>query len=437
MLSLALAPTGWAQETSKAEKLDEWLSHFADNHKFMGTVAVARQGEVIFAKQYGIALANTKPDQQTQYRIGSITKMFTAVMILQLVEEGKLSLETKLSEFYPDLANADEISIRQLLGHRSGLGSMTADPTYRDWNEDKKSREQMMEIVARQPRRFQPGARTEYSNTNYVLLGFIIEDLTESTYAEQLQSRICNRAGLDRTAYMTMSSAKDNVARSFRRSADGWQPEEETDPSIPHGAGAIMSTAEDLVRFAEALFGGKLIGEESLEEMVPEGLGMGLGMIAFPFGNKRALGHNGGIDEFRSNLGYFREDDVAVSVIANGLDYSLNDILIGILSIVFDKPYELPELKVAEVKEEVLKQYLGVYARNNFPIKITFTLADGQLVAQGTGQPSLPLSATSETEFRSAAVGAVMTFSKSKEDSGFDTMTLKQAGMTLEFRKDQ
>jgi D-alanyl-D-alanine carboxypeptidase len=358
-VSLVISQAGWTQDSSKAAKLDELLSHFADSHKFMGTVAVAKQGDVLFAKQYGVSLPDAKADSQadakTQYRIGSITKTFTAVMIMQLVEEGKLSLDTKLSEFYPDLTNADAISIQQLLGHRSGLGSITDDPTYRDWNKDKQSRQQMMKIIAGQPKRFEPGTQTKYSNTNYVILGFIIEDLTKSTYAEQLQSRICERVGLGRTAYMTMSNAEANVARSFRRSNDAWKPQDETNPSVPHGAGAIMSTAEDLVRFAEALFAGKLVKEESLEEMVPEGIGMGHGLFSFPFGSKRALGHNGGIDGFQSNLGYFQDEGVAVAIIANGLDYRLNDILIGVLSTVFDKPYQLPEFTVAQVREATLK----------------------------------------------------------------------------------
>jgi D-alanyl-D-alanine carboxypeptidase len=439
-LFLPLPATVWAQENPRPVKLDELFTHFGDHNKFMGTVAVSKAGRVIFEKQYGIHLPDASPDQgpdeETQYRIGSITKTFTAVMIMQLVEEGKLSLDTKLSEFYPDVTNADAISIRQLLGHRSGLGSLTDDPTYRNWNTERKRREQVIEIISRQPKRFEPGSRAQYSNSNYVLLGFIIERVTNSDYAQQLNSRICDRAGLGRTDYMTMADAEKNVARSFSRSGEKWQPQDQTDPSIPHGAGAIMSTATDLTRFAEALFGGKLVSEASLKEMMPDGIGMGNGLFAFPFGVKRALGHNGGIDGFQSNLGYFPEDGVAVAIITNGIDHRLNDIMIGVLSIVFDKPYELPEFAEVEVSEEVLKRYLGVYARENFPLKITFTFADGRLVAQGTGQRSLPLTASSETEFRSDAVGAMMIFSKSKPDSLFDTMVLKQGGANLEFRKE-
>lgn len=440
MLFLLTPAAGWAQDNLRGAKLDELFALLEANDKFMGTIAVSQEGQLIFFKQYGIHLPDASPgqgpDEATQYRIGSITKTFTATMIMQLVEEGKLTLDSKLSEFYPDLNNADAISIQQLLGHRSGIGSLTGDPNYSNWNTEKKSREQLLEIISRQPKQFDPGERAEYSNSNYVLLGLIIEKLTNSDYAQQLKSRICARAGLERTSYMTSADAKTNVARSFRKVGKKWEPQSETDPSVPHGAGAIMSTATDLTRFAEALFGGKLVSEASLKQMMPEGLGMGNGLIAFPFGSKRALGHNGGIDGFQSNLGYFPEEKVAVAVITNGIDYGLNDIMIGVLSIVFYQPYKLPEFTEAEVSEEVMKRYLGVFARDNFPLKITITIADGSLIAQGTGQPSFPLTAASETEFRADAVGVVIIFSRSKPGALFDTLTLKQGGANLEFRKE-
>jgi len=356
-LLLPLPANVAAQEDTRPAKLDELLAHFEDHEKFMGTVAVSQAGRVVFQKQCGIRLPEASPDQEpnaeTQYRVGSITKTFTAVMIMQLVEEGKLSLDTKLSEFYPEVTGAESISVRQLLGHRSGIGSFTSDPTYRDWEATQKSRTQMIEIIARQPKRFEPGEKQEYSNSNYALLGFIIERVTNSDYADELQSRICDRVGLTRTAYMTMADAQRNVARSFTRTEGRWEPHQQTHPSVPHGAGAIMSTTADLTRFAEALFRGQLVSEASLDEMTPDGLGMGFGL--FRFGSKRALGHAGSIDGFQSMFGYFPDDKVAFAIIANGIDYRLNDITIGMLSIVFDESYELPEFADAQESQEEIK----------------------------------------------------------------------------------
>ena len=440
LFSLAVSSQTSAQEQASSSKLDELMSHYASHDKFMGTVAVSKDGKLIFHKQYGMRLPGeqSSPDEQTQYRIGSITKTFTAVMIMQLIEQGKLSLDTKLSEYFPNVKNAESITVGQLLGHRSGVGSMTDDPTYKDWFTDEKDRDEMVEIIVRQPTVFEPGEQQRYSNSNYVLLGYILEKATGKPYADLLQTQVCEPAGLTRTEYMKPASGESNVARSFRRTGKDWEPESQTDPSVPHGAGAIMSTASDLTRFADALFGGKLIGKESLDEMTPDGLGMGNGLFAFPFGQKRAYGHNGGIDGFQSNLGYFPEDKVAVAMITNGIAHSMNDIMIGVLSNTYGIPVELPNFDQVdvEVPEDVLEKYVGVYARDKFPIKLTVTREGGVLSCQGTGQPVLPLAASSETEFRADVASAVIVFSESEAGKGFDTLLLKQGGAALEFTKE-
>lgn len=437
---LVVLSSAQAQVTQPASKLRELIDHLAANDKFMGTIKVSQNGKLLFQQQCGVIANNgkekTPPNAATQYRIGSISKTFTAVMIMQLIEEQKLSLDGKLADFFPELPSAQQVSIRQLLGHQSGIGSITEDPTYPRWHRDVKTRAEMIKIIARQPNKFAPGEKAQYSNSNYVLLGFIIEKLSGQTYSEQLQTRICDKIGLKRTAYMTNADAEKNVALSFRWSGKNWLAAEQTDPSVPHGAGAIMSTPTDLIRFAEALFDGKLVDVALVKEMKPSGLGMGHGLFGIPFGKRIAFGHNGGIDGFQSMLGHFENDDVTVALIGNGVNYSVNDIMIGVLSIVFEQPYELPEFSDIKVSEKVLQQYAGVYARSNFPLKITVTVNDGQLVAQGTGQPSFSLTASSETEFRSDIVGVVTIFSKSDAASEFDTMLLKQGGANLEFRKE-
>lgn len=435
---LLIASQALAQEYAPAKKLDALFDLLESNDKFMGSVAVSRDGRILFQKQCGsLAKKETaKSNSETQYRIGSITKTFTAVMIMQLVEEELLSLDAKLSKFYPNLANADQITMAQMLGHRSGIGSITDDPTYGQWKNNKSTRDEMMKLIAKQPSRFEPGSQTAYSNSNFVLLGYIIEDLTKSTYADQLQSRICKKIGLQRTAYATEPDTNANVATSFRWSGDGWQEVDQTDPSIPHGAGAIMSTPSDLTRFVESLFAGKLVSMESLSQMTPAGVGMGKGLIGFPFGPKVAFGHGGGIDGFQSNLGYFKDDKIAVAIVGNGLNYDLNEVMIGILSIVFERPYTLPTFAEVDVSAEKLKRFEGAYAREKFPLKITVTVKDNRLVGQATGQSAFTLTATSETDFKFDPAGIAMSFTESKAGSGYDTLMLKQGGVDLEFRKE-
>jgi D-alanyl-D-alanine carboxypeptidase len=432
--------TATAQSETRAEKVQRYLQHLEANNKFMGTVVLSIDGKRIVDNQVGLFAKNSetelKPNSETQYRIGSISKMFTAVMLLQLVEENKLSLETKLAQFFPELNNADTITIEQLLRHRSGLGSITADPTYRSWETQAQTRPEMLQRIATQPKRFEPNDRTEYSNTNYLLLGYIIEKLSGNSYADELKTRIADRIGLKRTTYATKADAEANVAISFTWSNNQWTPHSETDPSIPHGAGAIMSTASDLTVFIESLFAGKLVKESSLAKMTTMVERMGLGITQMPFGAKRAFAHNGGIDGFQSSLGYFPEDRVAIALIGNGYNYQMNDIMIGLLSIAFNRDFALPSFEATEVDAEILKRYEGIYSSEQIALKITIKLTNGQLMAQATGQSAFPLTPTSDVEFKFDAAGVVISFAESKNGSGFDSLRLKQAGQNIDFNKE-
>jgi D-alanyl-D-alanine carboxypeptidase len=431
-----------AQTDVRAEKIKSYLQHLSANNKFMGTVALSLDGNQIIHHQVGLfageAKAKLESNPETQYRIGSISKTFTAVMIMQLVEERKLSLETKLAKFFPDLNHADLITVEQLLRHRSGLGSITDDPTYRRWNTQAQTRPKMLERISNQPVRFKPDERAEYSNTNYLLLGYIVEELSGNSYADELRTRIADRIGLKRTAYASKADAKENVAVSYTWSENQWTPHSETDPSIPHGAGAIMSTASDLIKFIESLFAGKLVEKTSLDKMTTMVDRMGMGILQMPFGNKQAFAHNGGIDGFQSSLGYFPEDKVAIALIGNGFSYAMNDLMIGLLSIAFNREFELPSFKeAAEVDAEKLKQYQGVYASAGFPLKITIEVKDGQLMAQATGQSAFPLTPTSEIEFKFDGAGIIISFGESKIGSGYDSLRLKQAGQDIRFKKEK
>lgn len=433
--------TAIAQSDPRATKIERYLAHLETNNKFLGSVAISIDGQRLVDHQVGpfakVANVDHQSNPETQYRIGSITKMFTAVMIMQLIEEHKLSLETKLSEFFPELNHADAITIEQLMRHRSGLGSFTDDPTYRTWNTKTRTRQEMIDTIASQPILFQPNERSQYSNTNYVLLGYIVEKLSGNSYGEELKTRIVDRVGLQRTAYATPADASGNVAISFTWSNGQWTPHSQTDPGIPHGAGAIMSTASDLVLFIESLFDGKLLQATSLDAMTKLDGRMGMGMMQVPFGAKRAYSHNGGIDGFQSSLAYFPEDKVAIALLGNGFSYPMNDIMIGLLSITFKRNFELPSFDAKQVDEETLKQYEGVYAAAGIPLKITVSVKQGQLFAQATGQAEFPLTPTSDIEFKFDAAGIVIAFTESESGSGFDGLRLKQAGQNIPFKQER
>jgi CubicO group peptidase (beta-lactamase class C family) len=257
------------------------------------------------------------------------------------------------------------------------------------------------------------------------LLGYIIEDITKKSYAINLQERIVNKAGLTSTYYGKPADIQNNESYSYLYTGEGWKKDIETDMSIPGGAGAIVSTSEDLVKFAHALFSGQLISKESLDEMLSTEGTYAKGIFPMPFYELKGFGHTGGIDGFRSVLIYFPEKEMALAITSNGLNYNQNELLIGILSIQTGREYKLPDFSTVKVDIKKLQSYEGTYSSEGFPIKLTVKLEGEILTAQGTGQSAFPLEAVSETEFRYDAAGIKISF---PEDG---KLNIKQGGLDL------
>lgn len=436
LVSLSLG-TAFSQELNKA-KLDSLFDVLAAKNKAMGSLAISRNGKLIYARAIGSSLIS--PTEKipatvtTKYRIGSISKTFTATMIFQLIEAKKLSLTTTLNKYFPNIPNADKISIGNMLNHRSGLHNFTDDPEYVTWMTQPKTKDELVAIISKYPVDFQPNEKFAYSNSNYVLLGYIIEKITRQPYSKVLSSRITSKIGLKNTYIGGKTNVKINESFSYRFIKD-WVQSPETDMSIPAGAGAIVSTPADLTRFIEALFDKKLVSENSLAQMKTVTDGYGMGMFQIPFYDKKAYGHNGGIDGFASTLGYFPEDKLAIAYCTNGQVYPVNDILIGALSIAFDKKYKVPTFEVVAglvLKTEDLDKYLGVYSSKDMPLKITITKDNTILMAQATGQSAFPLDATEVNVFKFDAAGVRLEFDPDKSE-----MRLKQAGGNFLFTKEK
>lgn len=422
---ILISAQGFAQKVNFQPQIDS-LFNILDTHlKYMGTVAIIKDGVIDYSRSVGFAdvETETKASASTKYRIGSITKMFTSVMIYQLFEEKRLTPETKLSVYFPQLPNAKNISIKDMLLHQSGLWSVTDDSLYRQWSVNPQSREDMLGMMKIHESLFEPGGKSEYSNSNYILLGFIIEDITGKDYANNLEDRITQKIGLKSTSSAGRIDISKNEARSYAPQMDSWKLENETDLSVPGGAGAIVSTAEDLAHFANALFNGLLISEASLKDMIKTEDTYGKGIFSTPFYELQGYGHTGGIDGFRSVLVYFPEKQLGVVMLSNGLNYVQNDILIGMMSIYVGRPYTLPDLTTTHVDTDVLKGYEGIYSKKDFPLKLTIKVEGNNLTAQATGQSSFALEAVSETKFKFDAAGIVIDFPEPGK------LNLKQGGM--------
>ncbi|MGK7391748.1 MAG: serine hydrolase domain-containing protein [Candidatus Cyclobacteriaceae bacterium M2_1C_046] len=423
-----------AQEEINTARLDSLLEFLEENNRMMGAVAISKNGELVYSKAIGYRNIEKelKADPNTIYRIGSISKMFTATLIFQLIEEEKLSLDTKLDEFFPKVPNADSITISQLLSHQSGLFNITNDPQYLFYNTQAQTRDQMLERIYFYEPDFTPGEEVAYSNTNYLLLTYIIEDLTDKSYKEVVKNRIINGIGLERTYYGAEIKDASNEAHSYSYTED-WEKHSETDMTVPGGAGAMASTPADLTKFIEALFDGTLINESSLEKMLTFKGPFGYGIFRFPFHEKLGYGHTGGIDGFQSNVAYFPEEQLALAFTSNGLRENMNEIMIGLLSIIFNKPYEFPKFETISVEAEELKKYEGKFSSEQLPIDLDFKVENGLLTVQATGQPRVQLEATASHEFNFRGAGAVFKF---KEDANFSELTLKQAGQEFTFIRE-
>lgn len=429
-LLIGLSLVGQSQENARLKKIDSLLTFLAANNKFMGQLSIQEGDRVLFEKGYGFADVATKHKATalTKYKIGSITKTFTAVMIMQLVEERKLKLDTKLQKFFPQIKNADKITIHDLLHHRTGIRDyLNADTTIVPTRFY--SQEEMIARIASYESLFEPNSKYEYSNSNYYVLGRILEMVTKKDYAANLVDRVLKKAQLRNTTISPKADLQNNESYSYNFLNNQWSKVNEWDMSLAFGAGDISATASDLTQFYHALFEGVLVKKETLAEMTKLEQSYGKGLLTLPFGERKFYGHTGGIEGFRSVVGYYPAEKLGVSLIVNGDNFNRNDIMIGVLSIYYKMPYQFPNLVSLQVKPEILKKYEGVYSSKQIPLKITIGTNNGKLKAQATGQNSFELDAISETVFVFDPASIKMTFTQNQ-------FVLKQGGAEYTFTKD-
>ena len=421
----------FSQEVDKSQ-LDNYLNNLETHNKFMGSIAVSRDGEWIYTKSIGSADVENKTmaSEKSKYRIGSISKTFTAVLVLKAVEENKIELSEPLSNYFPTIENAATITIDQLLYHRSGIHSVTDDEDYLEWNTQPISEQELIDKMIAGRSKFEPDSKFEYSNSNYILLSFILQNVYDKTYSELLEEKITTPLGLKDTYYGAKIDPTNDECYSYSFSSK-WEKESETDMSVPMGAGAVVSTATDLNQFAQALFLGKIISKESLEQMTSLKDNFGRGVFPIPFYENEGFGHTGAIDGFTSMFVYFPETNVCLTLLSNGTNYNNNEIARAVLSVVYNVSYDFPEFKSYEVTEADLQKYLGTYATTDLPLKLMITNDGNSLVAQATGQQALYLDATDKDTFTFDRAGVVIVFDPEK-----NALLLKQGGGEFNFVKE-
>ena len=430
---LILSATMSFSQTFNNQRMDSLFMTLEKNNKFMGSVAVSQNGKLLYTKAIGYSdLENSKKAAaETKYKIGSVSKMFTATLVLKAIEENKLKLSQTLDAYFPQIENSKKITISNLLNHRSGIHNFTNEEYYRsdEFTTVPKSEQEMVEVITKLKSDFEPDSKAEYSNSNYVLLSYILEKVYKKPYSTILETKIAKPLGLKNTYFGGKTQIQNNETYSYHFN-DKWLKSTDTDSSIPMGAGAIVSNPTDLTLFIEGLFNGKIISEKSLSLMKTLNQNFGMGMFEFTSFEHKAYGHTGGVDDFRSILIYFQNEKLAVAVISNAMIYPNMNIISCALSSYFNTPFVIPTFKALKLKPEELDLYTGQYASTEIPIKIDITMKDDKLFAQGTGQPAFPLEATENNIFKFEQAGIVLEFNKEKKQ-----MLLKQGGKEFLFSK--
>ena len=344
------------------------------------TVLVMKEGKTLFAQGFGLANRELKVPNRPDlvYRIGSVTKQFTAAAVMTLVEEGKLSLDAAVGTYLPDLPEAwRPATVRQLLQHTSGIPSFTDGPEYAaHMREELPGPALLKTLVWSRPMDFAPGTQWRYSNTGYHLLGLLVEKVSGQPYAAYLQARFFGPLGLTRTRYGTETDFIPGMASGY---APGGKPAPYLSMTQPFAAGSLVSTAEDLARWTLALHAGKVVKPESLRLMTtparttdgkehPYGFGLSFRTSR----GRRLVGHGGGINGFVCQVEADPEARTVAVVLCNTVDPGVAPEFLTRRLLALAAGTPLPEPVAVAQAPEQLKRFVGIYELEGRRRVITF-----------------------------------------------------------------
>jgi len=414
-------------------KLDDFFDYMIQNKQGIGSISIFRKGKEVYKRDFGQnQLPNVKWDSNTRYQIGSVSKLFTAVMLMQQVEKGKLNLSDKLSKYYADIPNADKITIEKLMNHTSGLGDYAGE--HYQWLFKKPVGDKaILDTIKAQGVEFQPGEKTRYSNSGYYLLSRILEKVTKKSYNVLLKENITSKANLKNT--FSVLDNPTNVFKSYENEGGKWKEVEDFDFHNCIGVGDIVSTSNDLNLFINALFDNKLVTKETLDIMMPKPgskVVFGLGIMPVPFYNQVSFGHGGDTAGSHAITSYNKKEDYSVSMLINGEEYPHNSLGVGILSLIYDADYTYPKFGVDATKSsetpDKFQKYIGDYTSQDIPMDLKIFSQEGKLFAQGKGQPPFDLEYVDKDEFKFTPAKIQIIFSPNQ-------LQLIQNGKTYNYTK--
>lgn len=399
------------------DELEEYMEASVKCLDFAGSILVHKKGKILLAAGYGEADREhnvpNKPD--TIFRIASITKQFTAMAIMILVDQDKLALNDKISVYLDRSPKAwQSITIKHLLCHTSGIPSYTDFPDFEKTKREPSTPEQLIARVKKMPLNFSPGRKTEYSNSGYILLGHIIEKVSGRSYEGFLQETIFGPLAMNDSGYDHPEVIMEDRARGYvRPNKNEIVNAPFIDMSLPHAAGALCSTVDDLYKWERSLSRHELIPKKLTDLMftpVKNGFACGW-MVDEQQGHKR-INHAGGIDGFSTMIIRYLEEDSAVIVLSNvqSCFYSAPSVAAGLSSILLGEDYQLPRVrKKISVDPKISRAYVGLYKLFDDMVLAVRQEAD-QLTIQAGGQPVIEIFPETETEYFVEDFDAQITF---------------------------
>jgi CubicO group peptidase (beta-lactamase class C family) len=430
LLVLTLPTAALGQD---AARLDEVVQAYVPD-RFMGSVLVVRDDEVVLDKSYGSANLewNIPNTPETKFRLGSITKQFTAAAILLLEEQGKLKTSDLLSVHLPNTPEAwKDITIHHLLSHEAGLQNFTSLPWYAENMMKPFTAQATIDVFRDLPLDFAPGSEFRYSNSGFIVLGRLVELVGGVSYADFLRDNIFTPLGMTNSGYDSTTQVIANRASGYTSGPNGPVNAGYVDMSVPHGAGALYSTTGDLLRWNQGLFGGELLSAESLAKMTTPNLGdYAYGVIVTTTHDAKKVAHNGGIQGFNTSMAYYPDEKLLVVALSNINGPGADSIVANLDNIMHGETVVLPaERQEISLTDDILQRYVGTYPLTpNFAISVT--VEGGQLITQATNQGKLPIFAETETKFFAKAVEATIEFQK--DATGAVTgLTLNQNGRSM------
>ena len=378
------------------KKIDQLLTTYEKNNQFSGSVLVAEKGKILFERSYGYKNAEKKQKNtnNSQYRIFSTTKLFTATVIIKLAEERKLSLDDKLSKYYPNFPKGDSITIKNILSHTSGIPEADdAEFTFND--------EILLKHISAKPLDFSPGKSWNYSNTNYYLLGFIIKKASGLEYDQAIEKYILRPLNMNQTGFHFNDYKGVNKAFGYEFiDAENSNQALQFKSDHPFAAGAMYSSVEDLYKFSEAFYHGKIISIEDVKLMHTPYLnnhyGFAQEIYKLPYDNILQVGHSGGGPGYRCRFIRDLKNDTAIIVIVNTEIAPVDKLTEDISRIIYNKNVDVPVF--AKINNEDLQKLEGIYVTDKETYYIN--IVDGTVIVCGGVLPRIPLIPISKTFYK-------------------------------------